>query len=164
MDHEIRFCEFHGIFMVHASRQPKTNIFMAHALLFNEKEIHGSWKLMPLYSWKIHGFKLPHEISFCSFHGPWGMRVVACEQALLLPKSCKYCRQMTGKMNIFMAVVYKRLPRVPIYNTDWWILVVTKNCIAWLAWLSRSFARVHSLFILGSCVSVSKAVYFVIFL
>ena len=47
------------------------------------------------------------------------MRVVACKQALLLPKSCKYCRQMTGKMNIFMAVVYKRLPRVPIYNTDW---------------------------------------------
>ena len=36
--------------------------------------------------------------------------------------------------------------------------------IAWLAWLSRSFARVRSLFILGSCVSVSKAVYFVIFL
>ena len=33
---------------------------------------------------------------------------------------------------------------------------VTKNCIAWLAWLSRRFARVHSLFILGSCVSVSK--------
>ena len=42
--------------------------------------------------------------------------------------------------------------------------VVTKNYIAWLAWLSRSFARVHSLFILGSCVSVSKTVYFVIFL
>ena len=41
---------------------------------------------------------------------------------------------------------------------------VTKNCIAWLAWLSRSFTRVHSLFILGSCVSISKAVYFVIFL
>ena len=41
---------------------------------------------------------------------------------------------------------------------------VTKNCIAWLAWLSRSFARVRSLFILGSCVSVPKAVYFVIFL
>ena len=41
---------------------------------------------------------------------------------------------------------------------------VTKNCIAWLAWLTRSFARVHSLFILGSRVGVSKAVYFVIFL
>ena len=41
---------------------------------------------------------------------------------------------------------------------------VTKNCIAWLAWLSRSFTRVHSLFILGSCVSISKAGYFVIFL
>ena len=26
-----------------------------------------------------------------------------------------------------------------------WQLNVTKNCIAWLAWLSRSFARVHSL-------------------
>ena len=34
---------------------------------------------------------------------------------------------------------------------------VTKNCIAWLVWLSRSFARVHNLFILGSCVSVSKS-------
>ena len=41
---------------------------------------------------------------------------------------------------------------------------VTKNCIAWLVWLSRSFTRVRSLFILGSCVSVSKALYFVIFL
>ena len=116
---------------------------------------------MPLYSWKIHGFKLPHKISFCRFHGPWGKRVVVmhCSRGvkLVLPKSCKYCRQMTGKMNIFMAVVYKRLPRVPIYNTDWWILVVTKNCIAWLAWLFRSFARVHSLFILGSCVSLSKS-------
>ena len=35
--------------------------------------------------------------------------------------------------------------------------VVTKNYIAWLAWLSRRFARVRSLFILGSCVSVSKS-------
>ena len=41
---------------------------------------------------------------------------------------------------------------------------VMKNCIAWLAWLSRSFATVNSLFIWGSCVNVSKAVYFVIFL
>ena len=52
----------------------------------------------------------------------------------------------------------------PTFNIfDFWGFV-TKNCIAWLAWLSRSFARVHSLFILGSCVNVSKAVYFVIFL
>ena len=41
---------------------------------------------------------------------------------------------------------------------------VTKNCIAWLAWLSRRFARVRSLFMLGSYVSVSKVAYFVIFL
>ena len=34
---------------------------------------------------------------------------------------------------------------------------VTKNCIAWLAWLSRRFARVRSFFILGSYVSVSKS-------
>lgn len=33
-------------------------------------------------------------------------------------KLVKYSRHMNGKMNIFMAVVYKRLPRVPIYNTD----------------------------------------------
>ena len=35
-------------------------------------------------------------------------------------------------------------------------LHVTKNCIAWLAWLSRGFARVHNLFILGSYVSVKS--------
>ena len=42
------------------------------------------------------------------------------------------------------------------------LVSVTKNSIAWLALLSRRFARV-CLF-LGSCVSVSKSVYFVIFL
>ena len=43
-------------------------------------------------------------------------------------------------------------------------LDLSKNCTAWLALLSRSFAKVYSLFILGSCVSVSKAVNFVIVL
>ena len=42
-------------------------------------------------------------------------------------------------------------------------VIVTKNFIVWLAWLSRP-VRESSLFILGFCVSVSKAVYFVIFL
>ena len=51
----------------------------------------------------------------------------------------------------------KLLDPTCIFNIfDFWGFV-TKNCIAWLA-------RVHSLFILGSCVNVSKAVYFVIFL
>ena len=31
------------------------------------------------------------------------------------------------------------------------LVAVTKNCIVWLVWLSRSFARVHNLFILGVC-------------
>ena len=35
MNHEILFHEFHGNFMVHAIRKPKTNFFMAHELLFN---------------------------------------------------------------------------------------------------------------------------------
>lgn len=43
-------------------------------------------------------------------------------------------------------------------------LSVTKNCLARVVWHCRSFLNVHSLFILGPCISVSQAVYFVIFL
>ena len=68
----------------------------------------------------------------------------------------------------FLMVCFKTLEFCPVFleTLEFLSYLLLRKIVLrdFYAWLSRRFARAYSLFILGSCVSVSKAVYFVIFL
>ena len=81
-----------------------------------------------------------------------------------------HCKHLNSRLiHIgFLMVCFKTLEFCPVFleTLEFLSYLLLRKIVlrGFYAWLSRRFARAYSLFILGSCVSVSKAVYFVIVL